>query len=196
MSLRVFVIVLGVSMGLATAAAILRSPRPASAQPPEQRIGFGAQFEGGIKLAKDEYQPVLKDAYQELRQRYDAYNGMRWWARVAGYCGLVLTSVLTVVAGFYGANPLKEPDDVKRLLKDQQLSRGLTRLVGVLVAASTLPGAIAQRLETDAATYATSGRELWQVIAAAEEKLVDPRATVPEATALVLRVKEATLRSW
>ena len=87
-------------------------------------------------------------------------------------------------------------DDVKRLLKDQQLSRGLTRLVGVLVAASTLPGAIAQRLETDAATYATSGRELWQVIAAAEKKLVDPRATVPEATALVLRVKEATLRSW
>lgn len=193
---RLFAVIAALLVGGATLVVFLKSPETKPLPAPESSLVTGSALSNDTVLEKAEFQPVLDQAFAELGRRYSSYESLRWWSKAIGYCGLVLTSLLTLLAGFYGFQGTTAPTQMQQLIDEQKLSKGLTRLVGILIAFTTLPGAVSQRLDTDAAAIAASGRELWQAISGAEQKLVDPNAATAEARSLLFKVQEATIRTW
>ena len=196
MGIRLLTSLVGMTIAIAALVFYYTSSTAPLFEPPKSILAEGSAWSTESVLDKREYQPVLDEAYNELGRRYKNVRELRWWAKCVGYVGLALVSVVTLIMGSYGIQSATSPDKLQEAINEQKLSKGLTRLVGLLIALSTLPGAISQRLETDATELAASGRDLWSQVAAVEQKLVDRNATVPEVQALVSRVREATIRSW
>jgi hypothetical protein len=155
-------------------------------------------FEGRLPIPEETFTPALEKAKSEVKTRYANAN---WCLRVGRYCGwigFVLTSLLTVVAGLYGGSgrggeSLSEDDReaLKQVLNEQKLSKGLVRVIGVLIAVSTLPALFSQRLQTEAAQYANSARDLNKVVLTAYDKLYDSSTTLGQAHRILNELEEA-----
>lgn len=190
--------ILAVCIGLALAggsAAYIWYQSTAPSPPLELKKGpepIGA--EGHLPIPEDKFLPDLEKAKAVVTRQYGYAKSCRFWGRVAGWAGLLLTSAMTILAGFYGGRPAADGNaaaTLEQLLKEQQRSKGLMRVVGVLVATSTLPALFAQKLESDAAGFATSGRELNKVLLTATDKLYDTKTKPPEARRALNELAEA-----
>jgi hypothetical protein len=156
-------------------------------------------FDGTLKIEESKFLPKLDAAKKEMRRRFDEAAMMRHWSRVAGWAGFICTALMTVVAGFYGTRSSagqSPADAVQAVLQEQEKSRGLIRIVGALVAISTLPGLLAQRLDSEGGQYLTSARELNKVISNAVEKLYDPATSLSAAHKTLLELEQATEEHW
>jgi hypothetical protein len=150
---------------------------------------------GNLPLPEDEIKKSLTEAQSELNRRLERASFDRQWARAANWTAFLLASVLTVIAGSYGTS-VKQGEEaaatLAAVMKEQQTSKSLTRLLGAMIALTTLPGMLSQRLEAEAASYTSSGRELYRVYAESRSKLYDPNTSKKDADEALQRLEEAT----
>jgi len=150
-------------------------------------------FTGATHLNAEDLKKTLASADAELDRRYDNADALRLWSRIATWLGIILTSFMTVIAGFYGGRATADGDPgatLEKVLREQQMSKGLIRVAGALIALATLPSLFAQRLESDANYYAASARELHAVYVESEGNLYDPTPEAEQMKAFQ-RIKQA-----
>ena len=197
--MRIIAILLGVILAACSAGLIffewsVRSAYHSTGREPLAVSGF----EGQLPIAEEKFTPVLERAKSEVKARYKNANWCLTLGRCSGWIGFILTSLMTVLAGLYGGSggggkALSEDHTkaLKQVLEEQRLSKGLVRVIGVLIAVSTLPASFSQRLQTEAAQYANSARDLNKIVLNAYDKLYDSSTRLGEAHRVLNELEEA-----
>jgi hypothetical protein len=197
--MRIVAILLGVILAASSAGLIFFERTVRSAYRPTGREPLAVSgFEGTLPIPEDKFTPVLEKAKSAVKARYENANRCLRLGRYSGWIGFILTSLMTVLAGLYGGSGRGGEalsDDhtkaLKQVLEEQRLSQGLVRVIGVLIAVSTLPASFSQRLQTEAAQYASSARDLNKIVLNAYDKLYDSSTKLGEAHRVLNELEEA-----
>jgi hypothetical protein len=166
-------------------------------RPPKPGTTIG--FEESTHLPEQEVKAAIDQANSEVDNRYGTSATLRFWGRSASWSGFALTSLMTVIVGFYGGKVEPGGDAgtaMERILKEQQRSRGVLRLAGALIALATLPNLFAQRLDADANNYASSGRTLQEVLIDSSNKMYDKAMSPRDQGIALAKLKAATRLRW
>jgi hypothetical protein len=167
--------------------------------PPSPGLPLGETIttpEGDLRVSEEEFQQVVPGAKQEVESRYHTANRLHDWSDVCGYGGILLGAVMGFVAFVFslGTSGGAPADDLKKIAAQQGQSKILIVLIGLLLACSTLPNAISHRLDSRAARYENSARDLNKVLISTLERIYDPKAAKVEADKALQELREAVAR--
>ncbi len=161
--------------------------------PPLQPTGV----QGALPVAESVFAPQLENAKAEMRRRYSVASLYRNWGRGFRWIALLVSATVTLIAGFYGkkVEPGSQPSQ-EDIIENQNTSARLARVIGLLIAGSTVLAVFSQQLDSESMQAAAAADKLNEEIISATETLYNPATTTPLAQVVLIRLEHAVERKW
>jgi hypothetical protein len=118
-----------------------------------QVLGVGSAFQGNAQLPKAEIDSVLTMGREKVADKNRTGNIFSLISLAAGWLSFLLTSLITLVAGYHGIalTTMAGGAEVAKLLKKR--SANLAKTVGLLAATAAVCTALGGRASSDAERY-------------------------------------------
>ena len=152
-------------------------------------IPSGAQ--GNLSVPERDFRSTIDEAQERVVQLFARAKRFDQFQRGVAWVALGISSVVVVIAGFFGRriDVAGEGVAAKDVLGIAARSSQLYRLVGILLALSTVAGFLSQQLEGEAKRDSADAKTLNQAIIEATQVLYSSSSTEVQARLALQKLK-------
>jgi hypothetical protein len=162
-------------------------------RPAPQILGVGSAFEGNAQLPQPEIDGALQAGRQAVATKNLAGNRFATVATVSGWIAFLLTSLITLAAGYHGIASAGDTGGVDAATVMKGRSVRFARSVGLLAAGAAVCTALGGRAAGDAERYYKQADDLQRRVTVGRKSIIDAK-TAEEAHAALDQLRSEIAR--